>query len=240
MACTSQVHRFTLQRAPPCCWLLCSALCTESCWLFAASVNYAHIRTLIRASSAAYFDRRTKIQRLQQGLATRKNFDDMKSNSVTHRLISSRHLCGIAQPLRNYPTASLCYYHCRGTWRWPIRTLTMATLAAAVLSCNSHSSAASDPNSGGTTACGNDASVVRRPSARVVGGTSMSRSAVNEWIATYSARRADFYLEEASLMLDIALTQVKCLLHTMRVIPVSFVSEHALLANNSKLIRSLQ
>lgn len=91
----------------------------------------------------------------------------------------------------------------------------IATLAAAFVSCDSHSTT-DDPNSvfgddGGP--CGNEAGVLRRPSARVAGGASMSRSAVNEWIATYSARRADFYLEEASLMLDIALTQVSGVPH---------------------------
>jgi hypothetical protein len=49
---------------------------------------------------------------------------------------------------------------------------------------------------------------MRRPSARVAGGASISRSDADEWVATYSAMRAEYYLDFAQHLLDIALTQV--------------------------------
>jgi hypothetical protein len=53
-----------------------------------------------------------------------------------------------------------------------------------------------------------DMHALRRPSARVAGGASISRSDADEWVAAYSAMRAEYYLDFAQHLLDIALTQV--------------------------------
>ena len=49
---------------------------------------------------------------------------------------------------------------------------------------------------------------LRRPSTRVAGGASVSRSDADKWVAAYSALRAEYYLDEAVHLLDIALSQV--------------------------------